>query len=129
MGGPMPQSFKNRVKPMAADVVSQKLKAEAKEKGKKTKEKDGPPTPKRLKAAGATTPSRLQNTNDVMWVKDILAPLGLREDGGGPIVRCPASVAGPLLQELRSLRFMENFHEILKSTQIGKVVNSYRHHP
>lgn len=125
--GPMPQSLKNRVKPMAAEVVGQKIKAESKQKGKKPNEKDGPAA-KRQKTAGGP-PSRLQNTADVHWMKDILAPLGLREDGGGPFVRCPTSLVGPLLQELKSLRTMEEFHEILKSTQIGKVVNSYRHHP
>merc|ERR1712151_244980 len=72
---------------------------------------------------------RLENTNDVMWMKDTLAPLGLSEDGGRPIVRCPTSIAGSLLQELKSLKSMGNLNEILKSTQIGKVVNSYRHHP
>jgi len=70
---------------------------------------------------------RIEKARDAAWAAAVLAPLGLRGDGT-PIVKVPASLACLFLDGLLNLEQVPDFHQALKSTSLGKVVNNYRHH-
>merc|ERR1711972_1035403 len=48
---------------------------------------------------------------------------------GEPVVKSPAAIAVPILHGLKDFQELGEFRELLKSTQIGKVVNAFRKHP
>ncbi|CAK0902628.1 unnamed protein product, partial [Prorocentrum cordatum] len=58
-----------------------------------------------------------------------LAPLGLRAEGGAPVMWPPAAVAAPILEGLKALEGSPGLHDALRGTRIGKVVNGYRNNP
>jgi len=122
----------DRAKQMAADVINRRAEEEMKPGVKrKIDGAKGAPGPKKKK----TTPkdeskeARIETAEDVTWATATLAPMGLRDKDGDPIMRSPASISLPILEGLKALENMEDFRNLLKSTQIGKVVNNFRHHP
>jgi len=90
-----------------------------------SKRKGGPGA----QAVGEDQLARIEAPEDVAWAGATLAPMGLRPDGGEPLVRAPASIAAPLLEGLKAVADMQDLVALLRDTQIGKVVAGYRHHP
>jgi|ERR1712008_22106 len=70
---------------------------------------------------------RIEKARDAVWAAAVLAPLGVGGDGT-PIVKVPASVACLFLDGLLNFEQVPDFQQALKSTSLGKVVNSYRQH-
>eukprot|EP00929_Paragymnodinium_shiwhaense_P001935 TRINITY_DN102141_c0_g1_i1.p1 TRINITY_DN102141_c0_g1~~TRINITY_DN102141_c0_g1_i1.p1 ORF type:complete len:502 (-),score=165.33 TRINITY_DN102141_c0_g1_i1:42-1547(-) len=93
---------------------------------RKKDEKDGGPAAKKMKTGAAV---RIERPEDVTWAEAALVPFGLKAESDQPVVRAPAEVALPILEGLRSFQNMEDFRSLLKTTKIGKVINSFRHHP
>lgn len=124
--GPLRQPLLDRAQALAEDAVALRTK-----KGTKRKEAAS----EKEQAAGAKRPKaeapKIETLQDAAWAASALAPMGLGGEGGSssPVVRVPAVVAVPVLEGLRSLEGVSIFHEALRSTPVGKVVNSYRHHP
>jgi len=73
--------------------------------------------------------ARIASVEDVAWVASTLSPMGLKADSGEPVVRAPSSVIVPLFEGLSAMAKLPNLRNILRETQIGKVIAGYRHHP
>ena len=56
-----------------------------------------------------------------------LVPMGLSKDHQ-PVVRAPASLAGPILSALRNVDAIPHFRETLKTSTLGRTVNAFRSH-
>ncbi|CAE8658766.1 unnamed protein product, partial [Polarella glacialis] len=67
------------------------------------------------------------NESDVVWATSVLAPLGFKQDGD-LLIKPPSSVALPVLRGLKTLDFFPSLKNLLKSSQVGKVVNCLRRH-
>ena len=61
------------------------------------------------------------------WANATLAPMGLSKDHQ-PVVRAPASLAGPILSALRNVDAIPHFRETLKTSTLGRTVNAFRSH-
>jgi len=121
--GSLRRPLLDRAKRMAGEFIQIKQAEEA--SGKKRKASDG-------KGAGkgggvGAKKARIEKPEDITWAEATLIPLGLKSDGH-PVVKSPTSVAMPILEGLKSFEELDEFRELLKSTQIGKVVNAFRHH-
>jgi len=123
--GPLRQPLLERAQALAEDAVAIRTK-------KGTKRKDA--AAEKEQAASAKRPRaevpRIETVRDAAWAASALAPMGLGGEGGSSLlVRVPAAVAAPILEGLRALEGTPTFHDALRSTPVGKVVNGYRHHP
>ena len=67
------------------------------------------------------------DVKDVEWANATLAPMGLSKDHQ-PVVRAPASLAGPILSALRNVDAIPHFRETLKTSTLGRTVNAFRSH-
>uniref|UniRef100_A0A7S1F805 TFIIS N-terminal domain-containing protein n=1 Tax=Noctiluca scintillans TaxID=2966 RepID=A0A7S1F805_NOCSC len=136
--GPCRRPLLMRAKAMVADYIQRKAQKEASQGQKRTdsskplkrKASEGQP----LKLASkkdeiAEKPAISMDTaGDVEWAVSLLAPLGFKADSVDPIVRSPAVVALPVLEALSKLEEAEDFRYLLKDTNVGKVINNFRHH-
>jgi len=68
------------------------------------------------------------NEDDVKWAASVLAPLGLQKDGE-LVAKPPAEVALPILRGMRASESFDGLKNILKTSQVGKIVNGLRRHP
>jgi len=115
--GPMRIQTRDRARELAADTFQL-----AKEKQKKRNQPQ-PAVPYGGRGC------RVETSADVLWVASVLLPWGLRPDGQEPVLRSPWAVAAPVLRGLKSLEALTDLKQLLRETQIGKVVNIFRHHP
>lgn len=125
---PKPADAEAAVAAAAAAAAEKAAAMEKKRKEREEKEKKNRDGNKRPKVA------QMESLADAAWAASSLAPLGMAsaEAGSGergPAVRVPSEVAGPLLEGLKALKNSPAFHDALRSTNVGKVVNAYRHHP
>lgn len=80
-------------------------------------------------SAGNGELAAMRTVEDVAWAVGLLVPLGLRPEGVEPVLRSPSAVALPTLQALGALTQRKELRELLRATQVGKVVSALRHHP
>jgi len=123
--GPLRQPLLERAKLLAEDAISLRVK-----RGSKRKEAASEREPQQTGKRPRPEVLKIERMQDAAWAAAVLAPMGLGGEGGGaPVMRVPASVAAPLLEGLRALEAAPCFHDALRGTQVGKVVNGYRNHP
>jgi len=127
--GTMRQALKDRVRELARTMLEARLQDSA--KAAKRKCDAAAPAAKRAKISGAP---RVETAQDAAWAAAVLAPLGFKgaEGGGSALaVFCPTVLAGPFLESLGDFHVAagSRFSEILRTTQLGKIVNGYRNHP
>lgn len=126
--GPLRQQLLERAKCLAEDAIKARLGPQAK-KGTKRKEAPGEKEQPATKQPRPDAP-QMDRVEDAAWAAAALAPMGLQEgSSSAPLVRVPAALALPLLDALLALEGSPSFHNALRKTQIGKVVNAYRGHP
>mmetsp|Transcript_44446 Transcript_44446/g.126845 ORF Transcript_44446/g.126845 Transcript_44446/m.126845 type:complete len:411 (+) Transcript_44446:58-1290(+) len=121
--GPLRRALVERAAGMAQDAIAVRKKG--------TKRKDGAADKESVQAKRARAEApRIAGVQDAAWAAATLAPLGLRGEVSSAtlVARVPAVVALPLLEGLRALEGIPEFHEAMRGTPIGKVVNGYRHH-
>eukprot|EP00928_Gymnodinium_smaydae_P053727 TRINITY_DN37653_c0_g1_i1.p1 TRINITY_DN37653_c0_g1~~TRINITY_DN37653_c0_g1_i1.p1 ORF type:complete len:537 (-),score=180.21 TRINITY_DN37653_c0_g1_i1:411-1973(-) len=121
--GAVRQALVNRAKAMVVEEVQKRQ-----EGGGKGKRKGAPGDKKNPAKRQKIGEAIIETSQDVEWAGATLAPLGLKETGE-PVVRSPASVALPILNGLKALHENKEFHSMMKSTKIGKVINGLRRHP
>jgi len=150
--GPLRRQLLERTRQMAGECIERRSEAEARELAKKSGKrkaeaqlgreipsaKKGPAAGKGKGKGGANKEigkpkARIENHFDAIWAAGTMAPLGLWPDGspeaGTPVVRASVTVLAPILEGLKEVHKLDGFREILKRTGLGKILNSFRHHP
>jgi len=125
--GSLRRPLLDRAKSMCAEYIQEKTEMDEK-KGEKRKKDSGKGAGKKAKPEPVSKKARIERPEDVTWAEATLVPLGWRPDGE-PVLKSPAAVAAPILHGLKDFQEFGEFRELLKSTQIGKVVNAFRKHP
>merc|ERR1712113_307751 len=130
-----------RCKVWAGAAIEKKMKELEKEEAKgavpkKAKGSEGQPIPKQFIAGGGdhfdeSESAKIVDEKDVQWAIVLMAPWGFSTTEGDPkpILRSPQVVVMPLLAGLKDLEKQKNFRELLRTTNLGKAVNSLRLHP
>jgi len=117
--GPVTQTLKNRAKQLAAEIVNN-LAEERRRGSRKREASDAGGAAKRPRTAvGLRTPE------DAAWAADMLAPLGLKPGSNELVAKPPVAVLSPILAGLKTL---EPSADQLRSSKLGVIVGSYRHH-
>jgi hypothetical protein len=118
--GPLTQATKSRAQRIVSEVVNGL--EEARQHGQSKRAGANAAKRPRLAAAGH---AGLSSPDDAAWAAALLAPLGLRPGSKELMIKAPLVVLAPTLASLKSLQASA---ELLRSTNLGIIVASYRHH-
>ena len=120
--GPLRPTLLGRCPSMAKEEVEARQLRDSKRGSKQQKEE-----PKIRKTKEEEHRVMILDVKDVEWANATLAPMGLSKDHQ-PVVRAPASLAGPILSALRNVDAIPHFRETLKTSTLGRTVNAFRSH-